>query len=216
MHEGNAGHGVIGGLNGLYDAFAFKPTDVDIDDVFTTLSHQCRFGGRGQRFYSVAQHSLLTARIAYDMADGHPKRQRIALGALCHDFAEAYIGDIVKPLKVLIPGIERIEAAILHAISVTCEIGLTSDPIVKRADDVALYHEAVHLGFPVDEWSFSDELRASVISPMARNVLACGMSHQWIRRDLSETYHRAVGLANTEEYEDMDIPMRSGNLGGAK
>ena len=64
-----------------------------LDDVAKGLSNICRFGGQITDFYSVAQHTLLV----WYLAPPHLKR-----AALLHDAAEAYLGDVVKPLKVLL------------------------------------------------------------------------------------------------------------------
>jgi len=71
-----------------------KPTRemIDIEDIAAGLSKICRFGGQlaGDLFYSVAQHSVLVAA----MAPPELKRE-----ALLHDATEAYLGDVIKPLK---------------------------------------------------------------------------------------------------------------------
>lgn len=64
-----------------------------LEDIAKGLSNICRFGGQISDFYSVAQHTLLV----WHLAPTHLKR-----AALLHDAAEAYLGDVVKPLKVLL------------------------------------------------------------------------------------------------------------------
>lgn len=81
-------------ISGLEVNF-LQPTEdsIDIEDIAHALSNICRFGGHCFPFYSVAQHSVIVAALA-------PERLRLA--ALLHDASEAYLGDVIKPLKTLI------------------------------------------------------------------------------------------------------------------
>ena len=78
------------------------PTSVsfELEDIAHALSNICRFNGHVTAPYSVLSHSLC----AYDLAPLEHK-----LEALLHDAAEAYIGDIIVPVKELFPAIAKYE-----------------------------------------------------------------------------------------------------------
>jgi len=75
--------------------FDLKREDVDMRDIAHSLSLICRFQGHCPFHYSVAQHSYLVAALL--QRDGHPVE--IQLWGLLHDAAEAYIGDVISPIK---------------------------------------------------------------------------------------------------------------------
>ena len=108
---------------------------IDIGDIAHGLAYQCRFNGQTRHFYSVAQHSLIVAGLV-----APPLR----LAALLHDAAEAYLGDMVKPLKQLFPRYSAIESRVMAAIAQRYGIADAGDfaaPAIKCADLVALAME---------------------------------------------------------------------------
>jgi len=86
-----------------------QPEALAIEDIAHGLAHTCRFSGQCPRFYSVAEHSVRVSRMV-------PARD--ALVALLHDATEAYLSDLVSPLKALgdLAGYRAIEARLLAAI----------------------------------------------------------------------------------------------------
>ena len=89
------------------DPLNLKPEDIRITDIAHALSNICRYGGHCAHFYSVAEHSV---RVADIVPIG------IGLAALLHDAAEAYLGDVIRPLKHLFPDIMKTEAKVAQLI----------------------------------------------------------------------------------------------------
>ena len=91
-----------------FDLVAPDPDSIDIRDIATALSHLGRFTGHTTDFYTVAQHSCLACDAASPVAKPW---------ALMHDAAEAFIGDVSTPLKVLLGETYRaVERRVVDAI----------------------------------------------------------------------------------------------------
>ena len=135
--------------------------DVAIEDIAHGLAYQCRFNGQTSAFYSVAQHSLMVMSLVPEPLHFH---------ALLHDAAEAYLGDMVKPLKQLFPEFSVIESRVMEIIGLRFAIDLTRlDPAIKRADMVALATEKRDLmPYSTEAWSYLDGIDAlpGIIEPM--------------------------------------------------
>jgi 5'-deoxynucleotidase YfbR-like HD superfamily hydrolase len=89
----------------LFDFLDPHGSDFGIDDIAHGLAHVCRYAGQCRAFYSVAEHSMLVADTVSEFA----------YEALLHDAAEAFIGDVTRPFKQLLPDYKRIEATIEDA-----------------------------------------------------------------------------------------------------
>lgn len=93
--------------SGLYfDLRDPKPNQFTFGDIAGALSKICRFGAQIDRFYSVAEHLFHCAEVAQDDGDLSLETQR---AVFAHDWAEAFIGDMVKPLKIMLPEYAEIE-----------------------------------------------------------------------------------------------------------
>ena len=78
------------------DVTAPQPERVHLGDIAHALSNLCRYTGHSRTFYSVAEHAVLVAdRLR---ALGHSPV--VAMAGLHHDDAEAYLGDVARPLKI--------------------------------------------------------------------------------------------------------------------
>lgn len=139
-----------------YTGRAFYPLDpdpeqIDLLDIAHALGMQCRYNGHVHSFYSVAEHCVHVSTIV-PAAD--------ALWALLHDATEAYVGDMIRPLKRHMPAYVAVEDAVMEAIAV--RFGLSGAPhmpdTVKRADTQVLLDErAALLSAPPRQWDVDGE-----------------------------------------------------------
>lgn len=93
------------------DVFNLKEEDICSEDILIPLNNICRYGGRCLEFYSVAEHTLNLVQYFINKGDTH-----LARVALLHDACEAYIGDIIWPIKIEIPKFEELETSITKLI----------------------------------------------------------------------------------------------------
>lgn len=116
----------------LFFACDPRPDEVHIDDIARQCSRLCRFGGATTKFLSVAEHLYICSYLV-------PEED--ALEALLHDAAEAYIGDMIRPLKML-PGLGdlylKVETGIERAIAYRFNLVYPWIATVKKADETVL------------------------------------------------------------------------------
>ena len=131
--------------------------EIDIIDIANSLGNLCRYGGHVKEFYSVAEHSLNAQWVA-ECVLGYDVETQFA--ALMHDAAEAYIGDLVRPLKRVCQGLENIEHRIEQAIGQRFNfICGTSVQRVRVIDNSLLYAERRHLfGDDGVKWDGEEEI----------------------------------------------------------
>lgn len=125
-----------------------RPEDICIEDIAHSLANICRFGGHCREFYSVAQHSVHVSFLV---------PQIFSLVGLMHDAAEAYVGDMVRPLKRFMPEFKSVERSVWLAIAERFSLPREMDPIVKLFDNVALLTERRDLVAPTDFVWVEDE-----------------------------------------------------------
>ena len=151
----NTETGVSGGpmntISGvLLDPKNVKADDIRLYDIAHPLSFICRGVGQVKHFLSVGQHCINCAK----EADGRGYSDRVILACLLHDGAEAYVSDIIRPVKVLLENFDEIEDRFQEAIYEHFGLGdLTEEEreLVHLIDDAMLWNEAKELFAHVDE-----------------------------------------------------------------
>lgn len=149
-----------------------RPSEVRVRDVAHGLAMTCRYGGHTKRFYSVAEHCVHVARHVPD---------ELKLEALFHDAAEAYIGDMVRPLKHTPSMEEYRRAEDLVQAAVYAHLGIVPTPqsraVIKTVDDRILIDETSALMH--DPHAYTARMRRT--EPLGVRI-ACwdpGEAEQW-------------------------------------
>lgn len=122
--------------------------EIDLQDIAHSLSFQCRFNGHCLRFYSVAQHCINVARIL---------PQELKLWGLLHDAAEAYIGDMPRPIKKELGFYNNVETSILLSIAGKFNLEWPMPDEIKKADDKMLATEERHIMNSVGHWNLREK-----------------------------------------------------------
>lgn len=141
----------------LIDLRHVTPDDISIKDIAHSLGCINRFNGHTLVPISVAQHSV---RVSEIVSPQH------ALWGLLHDASEAYLGDVSRPLKHLLPKYQQMETLVTFAIA--RHFGLTV-PIphdVKLADQSVLMAEKRDLMVVDRDWGFRVPVDQQLVEPL--------------------------------------------------
>ncbi|MEM8849275.1 MAG: hypothetical protein AAGE03_04485 [Pseudomonadota bacterium] len=115
-----------------------NPAEIHLTDIARALSRVCRFNGHTDRFLSVAEHSVNCVEAFARWASGdiftEPHLRDIARDVLMHDASEAYLGDIVSPLKGILPDYRVLEDRMEAAIAERFNLSGSAPEWVKRVD----------------------------------------------------------------------------------
>jgi len=117
--------------------------EIELRDISHSLSLLCRYGGHCKIFYSVGEHCVRMAQILKH----YGADEYYQLAALLHDAEEAYLPDIPRPVKYVMPEAEKIYKPIRDVIYKKFGVPSTVDwAIIKDFDNRILLTEAKQLG----------------------------------------------------------------------
>ena len=103
----------------------------------------CRFNGHVDKFYSVAEHSVLVSHLV-------PRED--ALWGLLHDASEAFVPDVPRPFKPIITGFDEFESRLFYAAALHWDLPLELPESVKHIDRNIVADEAATLFREVPDW----------------------------------------------------------------
>jgi hypothetical protein len=135
-----------------------------IEDIAHSLANTCRFRGHTKEFYSVAQHSILVAKMVCP---------ELSMAALLHDAAESYIGDMSSPIKQHDTFFQELEAKTMAVICERFELDLPFHSDIHSADIKALSIESVSKNIMVGQikdWGLPCESDGRTFEPWPSKI----------------------------------------------
>lgn len=200
---------------------------VDLEDIAHGLAAVQRFGGQGHH-WTVEDHTLLGLRIlrnlfrvetkAYRLPDSCPavfvvgsteaERAEAALRWLLHDAHEAYVGDLVAPLKALFRAhtdvydrlVAELDRQIFGHFGLKPEAPRHMRDLLKWVDTQACLHaEAAHVfrGRPICDRPWVDAELALFGWGYGHPVPPCQVSPDWlsgVRQAARSCYRQVPGV----------------------
>ena len=108
---------------GIFYPLDPRAEDVHIVDIAHALSMICRYGGHTDYFYSVAGHSVYMSEQVSDPAKPY---------ALFHDASEAYVQDLISPIKRCVTGYKEAENEVARVILEAIGLPEPSEAILEE------------------------------------------------------------------------------------
>lgn len=124
------------------EVFGPRPSQIRLLDILVSIARLPRFNGHtcAPWPYTVGQHTLWVAAFVEDFGGSRAVQQ----AAFLHDAAEAYLGDVLSPIKPRMPAFIQCEERVRGVI---CEVfgvapALLADNLLRLADIRVLRAEA--------------------------------------------------------------------------
>ncbi len=173
--------------------------DICIEDIAYGLAKEERFDGNTIVPYSVAQHSVHVANLIASGPCSAGDSWPWVAGGLMHDATEAYLGDIVSPLKRLLPDYCALEAKWNEIIFERFKLNphLAHCSIVKEADDTIFQCEALCLVREPEKYGVAREVAASLLDRVHEQYHDIGsitVPHVWDRHRAAKKFLETAAL----------------------
>ena len=155
----------------IFNLIKSGPEAVTLQDIAIPLSRIQRWGGQYAAWvpeYSVAAHSLNCVRLGRYLGFSRPA----LLAILLHDAAEAYVGDLVKPLKTLCESYSVVEDRIQGVIAdaAGCDFEKYAEDI-RVVDNALLVLEKNTIINGGQDWVYTFEDQALRVIPRKFELL---------------------------------------------
>lgn len=142
--DGNTMSAIMTHRKIMFDPFSPRAEDIHIADIAHSLSLLCRANGHFPHFYSVGQHCVLCMK----EAEARGYSRRVQLGCLLHDASEAYLSDVTRPIKPLLPAYLEVEKNLQEMIYdkwITPALTEQEQALIREIDDAILHYEFLEM-----------------------------------------------------------------------
>jgi len=149
-----------------------KPSQSDVvnGDFINVLPRIPRFSGHTRRFLSVAEHLLLTRKLAII----NDATQDVVDACFLHDFSEVYLCDLPSPYKAVLPKYKDMEEDVQKVIYARYNCPHKKDEV--RSFDVAARYIEAHALMPCvsEDWGenlafmLPSDFETASVFPIAR------------------------------------------------
>ncbi len=179
--------------------------DIALIDIAVGLSNQCRWTGQCWPFYSIAEHSVIVsneieARWETLKSSTFLDMRQACLIGLIHDAPEAWLNDLIRPVKRLINGYENLE--VLFANAVKDKFNLQYDDqdykVIKQIDDLMTITERLRLFPNLDPATYTRDVDLSLLPDAS--VIRCVNPQEAVYQFI----HRFAELAGLSRQDYID------------
>ena len=151
------------------------PKELSSSDIIHSLSLSCRFNGHCSRLYTVGDHTLNGDFIIQKMYGAFTPLRK---SWFIHDFTEAYVGDVIRPVKRHLPEFKDIEKVFHNALVKAFELEEFDEEGVHHIDNYTVMWEKEYLlpkdvywpGMPDIEWLKLPELPTRIPQEVRKSL----------------------------------------------
>lgn len=176
-------------VHGSYVDFSdFSKSSINFHDIALRLCAIYRYNGGTKTPFSVGSHSLAIQSHLHNRGAS----TRVQLLALLHDAAEAFMGDMVTPLKGLFPAFAKLEEELFDIICT--QLGITEKFTEEEWVQVKLIDEAIR---PIEwvvlnDFVLYDEVGVwkQSMFPISDTMRTLALTNQimtWSKKDVAQT-----------------------------
>ena len=119
--------------------FYIRSPQWDVQWMAHSMAQTARYRGHADKFYSVAEHSVLVAALMREVTGGDP------FEGVMHDAAESVLPDVSAPFKQLLPDLRQEEKLLDADIRTTFRLPPEKTKECATADWLALFIEAAQI-----------------------------------------------------------------------